>query len=508
MAERSSSPSRSGQSDWRSLHLWQIQGVRDVLAVAAIFGVLWLGYKLSTVTVPILLALLLAYLFEPLVRWMTRKRYFSRPGAAIAIIVGAFFVVGVPVTLGIATATVQGVRVAKGVAVTSENFLAVLRFSQQAAEQGPTFGVIELRSDPEAGAKLRPEFVAGKPAEEAKRAEARKAAARAEAAYNALPGTLQRAAVGVIERSHLDAKGADPAPAGDGGEPTTPTTPPSTTPPTTGPSSGQGMVLTSSTSEMYQLLDRGIAWIQNNTAAIGTTVSKQALGTGAEALAAALRTLKSVGSLALMLFLTAFFFYFFSTGYGQVLGFWQGLIPERRKSRVIDLVGRMDLVIAGFVRGRLTIAAIIIVLYTVGYWLIGVPAPLLIGPVIGALAIIPFVSTLAMPLAMVLMIIEPSPVVWQQAWWWVLAGPVIIYGLERLLDDYILTPAIQGKTTDMDTPTILFASLAGGVLAGVYGLLIAIPVAACLKILMKEVFWPKVKAWGEGKEKDFLPISR
>ena len=60
----------------------------------------------------------------------------------------------------------------------------------------------------------------------------------------------------------------------------------------------------------------------------------------------------------------------------------------------------------------------------------------------------------------------------------------------------------------MDTPTILFASLAGGLLAGVYGLLVAIPVAACMKILVREVVWPQFKAWAEGRADDPLPISK
>lgn len=512
MPERHSSslppspPPAPRNGDWRTLHLWQIQGVRDILAVAAICGVLWLGYRLSVVTVPILLALLLAYLFEPLVRWATRRRHFSRPGVAIAIIVGAFFVVFVPVMVGIGTAGVQGIRVARGMAQTSGNFLTVMRYSQQAAEQGPAFGAILLKEDPSEPGDLRPEFVPGEPADDGKRAEA----ARAQTAYAHLPGALKRVAIGVVERHQAPPPPPPlPSPPEPGAAPGPEGEPSPASPTPSGPTGGPVLAQPAAAPEGYILLDRAIAWVQDNTAAIGATLGKQALGTGAGAVGAALRTVKSIGSLGLMLFLTAFFFYFFSTGYGRVLSFWEGLIPERRKSRVIDLAGRMDVVIAGFVRGRLTIASLIVLLYTIGYWAIGVPAPLLVGPIVGALAIVPFVSTLAMPLAMLLMLVDPSQLApWQHAWWWIIAGPVIIYILERILDDYILTPMIQGKTTDMDTPTILFASLAGGVLAGVYGLLIAIPVAACLKILMKEVFWPRVKAWGEGKERDFLPISR
>src|SRR6187401_2415592 len=135
-------------SDWRQLHLWQIQPVRDVLMLGATIGVLWLGYKISLVTIPILLALLLAYLFEPLVRVLTRRRHLSRPGVAIGIIIGAFFLVVVPVTLGLGTAAVQGVRVARGLAETSSNFLTVMRFSRQSLAAGEPYGKVSLVSVP------------------------------------------------------------------------------------------------------------------------------------------------------------------------------------------------------------------------------------------------------------------------------------------------------------------------------------------------------------------------
>jgi predicted PurR-regulated permease PerM len=83
-----------------------------------------------------------------------------------------------------------------------------------------------------------------------------------------------------------------------------------------------------------------------------------------------------------------------------------------------------------------------------------------------------------------------------------------VYVCAQLLDDWVLTPTIQGKTTDLSIPLILFASIAGGALAGIYGLLIAIPAAACLKIVLDEVVWPKFKAWAAGRERDFLPIGR
>ena len=89
-----------------------------------------------------------------------------------------------------------------------------------------------------------------------------------------------------------------------------------------------------------------------------------------------------------------------------------------------------------------------------------------------------------------------------------LGGPALAYFGGQIMDDYILSPVIQGKSTNLDTPTILFSSLAGGVLAGFYGLLIAIPVGACIKILLVEVVLPRFRAWSEGRASDPLPFGQ
>ena len=104
--------------DWRHTHLWQLQPVRDLLVLAAVFGLVYLGYVLRTVTVPMLLALALAYLFEPLVRIITRRRFLSRPGAAVAVIILAFTVIVVPVSLGAAFAVVKGAAFLSDVAAS------------------------------------------------------------------------------------------------------------------------------------------------------------------------------------------------------------------------------------------------------------------------------------------------------------------------------------------------------------------------------------------------------
>jgi predicted PurR-regulated permease PerM len=468
----------AGTLDWRKLHLWQIQPVRDVLILAGVAGLIYLGYVIRIVTVPLLLALLLAYLFEPLIGWLERRRVMSRGGAVLGIIVLSGLLVVVPVTVGLGFGIVQGVNLAGGIARTSGLVVASVQAETPEARR-------------EARAQL-PKFVGqaadwlqtlDKDAKEYRKYQRERATLRMErdVAREQYEAELARAEeTGVVPPSRpeiLDAQ--DPE-----------------------------TEIPQWRAELADGITSLVNWVRANAESLGKSVGQQALGTGAQAVGAAVGAVVKVGTLVFSGFLTAFFFYFLSTGWGKVLEFWSGLIPERRKANWVTLIERMDRVIAGFVRGRLTICAIIGVYLTLAYWFIGAPAPLILGPVVGALFLLPYISALSVPLVMLLMWIEPSSAEWQTNWWWVMGAPVLLHLSCQVLDDYILSPTIQGKNTDLDTPSILFASMAGGALAGVYGLLIAIPVAACMKIVLREVFWPRFAAWAKGKESDFLPISR
>lgn len=414
--------SASAPLDWKTMRLWQIQPVRDVLIVLLIVGIVYLGYLASIVTVPILLALLLAYLFEPAVAWLVKKRITSRRGSALLIVLFASLVIVVPTVLGATFAVVQGIRFAE---TTTRNVDLLMRSVEKPEDEQ-----LRSRIDSEGWGRIRDFLVDA-------------------------------------NKKRLEAK--DPE----------------------------------HETEAAGLVQSSLIWLRNNSQEIG----KQAALTSVGAFALAMNALRSLVFLVFGAALTAFFFYFFCTGWGQVLAFWESLIPEKRKWRVIDLVHQMDQVIAGFVRGRITICAIIGVWATIGYWVIGSPAPLVFGPLVGALFIVPYVHALMIPVVIIAMAIDPSGVAWKSTWWWIMLGPIIVYVTCQLLDDYVLTPTIQGNKTGMDTPTIVFASMAGGALMGVYGLLIAIPLAACIKILLREVFWPRFKAWAEGRARDFLPIA-
>jgi len=434
--------------DWRTLHLWQIQPVRDVLVILMILALIWLGHTLSLVTVPMLLALLLAYLVEPLVRWATRphardrRAFVSRPGVAVILILASVLLIAVPITLGVGFAAVQGTNAAVNIADNARSLKAALDAPEDAGKRDALKGSWRWIYD-----RVTDSFVPVPPPPEPSKGE--------EAPVD--PRSLRQRVLDTVEERR----------------------------------------------EVKRIVTYISAWLSTNAESLG----KSALGAGTQAVGVAARGFSTLGVLLFSAFLTAFFFFFFCTGYGRLQRFWESLIPERRRGRIVDLLGRMDRVIAGFIRGRLTICAILIGVYTSGYAILGVPAWTVVGPAVGLLTLIPYAAGAAAPLAMLLLWLNADGTGIASRWWWIVGGPLVILAVVQLLDDYVLTPKIQGNATGMDTPSILFASIAGGILGGFYGLLLAIPVAACLKILLHEFFWPRVKAWAAGKERDILPIS-
>ena len=133
----------------------------------------------------------------------------------------------------------------------------------------------------------------------------------------------------------------------------------------------------------------------------------------------------------------------------------------------------------------------------VGWFIAGVPYSIALGLIVGIFCAVPYLSVIGLPIAIGLLAVEqysldPSA---RMAWWAIILWPTVVYGVAQFLDDWVLTPSIQGKSTKLDPVSIVVAVLAGGALAGIYGMLLAVPVAACIRIMLKEVFLPRINEW-------------
>ncbi len=476
-----SKPSRS----IARLHLWQIQPVRDVAVILLVLWLIGLGYKMSIVTVPLLLGLLLAYLLEPPISWLAKRtsRAFAA-GAAIALIA---IVVVVPVAGGIGVAVTQGFRFADSLDDDLPKFLDKAERFLSYLERDEVKVVIQD------GGKINIEPGDPEPAKDATNGSATNGKPDGENAAPSPPTVEPEAPTGPPE-TPPDESGTQPAAAqSDDG---------------TNASAGSDASLDGEPGKDRTVLQQYAAFLRNLLRENLGGLSKKVAAGGIGVFQIGWAWLLMIGGFAFKyLFLTPFFFFFWSISLGSVKEFGAQLIPAKHRERSLVTIRKMDRAIASFIRGRFTIALILSVCYTVAYALIGVPAPFVFGPIVGIASAVPYLPLLGWPATMLAMAIDQSGAADPYAWWWIILGPTIVYFAFQTLDDYVLTPMIQGKNVGLSTPVILFAVLGAGALAGVYGVLIAIPIAACIKILITDVIFPRYKSWVEGKADDPLPIG-
>jgi predicted PurR-regulated permease PerM len=201
--------------------------------------------------------------------------------------------------------------------------------------------------------------------------------------------------------------------------------------------------------------------------------------------------------LALSIVLFAIYLFFFSWHFNTGLAKLSAYVPESRKERVFGTIGKMDAAIGDFFRGRLLISVIVGMLLSVGWFLAGVPYWFFLGMLTGFLNIVPYLSLVSWPVAIILKYLDALTTSTAQS-----AGilaivvwPTIVYVAVQLLEGWILTPWIQSGQTNLSAATIILVVTIGAVLAGVLGMLLAIPIAACVKIFFEEVVLPPLKRW-------------
>ena len=141
---------------------------------------------------------------------------------------------------------------------------------------------------------------------------------------------------------------------------------------------------------------------------------------------------------------------------------------------------KIDSNLKSFFRGQMITCTILAVIYSVGLSIVGVPFALLIGILGGYGQIVPYMGTvIAIVPAVLLALIEFGDVTHP-----LLAATVFVVG--QTLEGFVITPKIMGKTVGLHPVVIILAILVFGNLLGFLGILIAVPLAAVLKVILGE----------------------
>jgi predicted PurR-regulated permease PerM len=170
---------------------------------------------------------------------------------------------------------------------------------------------------------------------------------------------------------------------------------------------------------------------------------------------------------------------YFLAGMPQIKLFFYRLAPHSRRARVILLGDEIFIKVGGFVLGNV-VTSVIAGLGTY-LWMLafGIPYPILLGLFVALMDLIPVIgSTIGGAVVSLVALTVSLPVA---------IATLAFYIAYRLAEDYLLVPRIMGSAVKVPAVVSVVAVLVGGALLGIVGALVAIPVAAALLLLLREV---------------------
>lgn len=150
-------------------------------------------------------------------------------------------------------------------------------------------------------------------------------------------------------------------------------------------------------------------------------------------------------------------------------------VLRENKKEFKEVLEEIDRIVSGFIRGRIMVCFIVGTLIGIGLYFLNLKFALIIGIVSGIFNFIPYLGPIVgVVLALIFALGQP---------WWTLLMIVVLFVLVNQLEAIYLNPNILGKGLGLHPLTVILSILICGQLLGILGVLVAVPLAAILKVL-------------------------
>jgi predicted PurR-regulated permease PerM len=191
----------------------------------------------------------------------------------------------------------------------------------------------------------------------------------------------------------------------------------------------------------------------------------------------------------LSLILVPIFLFFFLRDSPSIADNWSRYLPLRAsplKIEIVSLVGEINSYLISFFRGQLLVSLIDGLMIAVALLVLGLDFAIVIGIMVGILGLIPY---LGMMICWIPAVIIAAA---QFGDWFHPVLVTLIFILANNIDGIFLAPKIVGESVGLHPLTVILSVLAWSlILGGLLGAILAVPLTATLKVLLKRYFWDR-----------------
>lgn len=193
-----------------------------------------------------------------------------------------------------------------------------------------------------------------------------------------------------------------------------------------------------------------------------------------------LNTAFSVASGAVELVVVPVLTYYFLKDWRFLKGDLLAVFPGETRHKAKVIIDEMAEVVSQYIRGQILVSIVIGLMVFAGMYLMGVQYPMVLGLLAMLTETIPIVGPIVGSLPAILLAYATAPA---------LALKVIIFYLMiHQLENHVVVPKIMGHSIALHPVIIIISLLVGGKLFGIAGMILAVPVAALLRVLVRHLW--------------------
>ena len=168
-------------------------------------------------------------------------------------------------------------------------------------------------------------------------------------------------------------------------------------------------------------------------------------------------------------------FYLLKDGH-QMPAYVAKFLPTKARRSFLETLKEISTQISNYIRGQIAVAFAVMIMFAIGYTIIGLPYGWLIAIVAGILNIIPFLGSFLAMVPAIVVGIFVSPIM--------LASVLIVFMIEHTLEGRLISPKLLGSSMKIHPVTVLIVLLSAGNVFGILGVIFGVPGYAILKVLV------------------------